>query len=148
MAMTTFSPEDHDEFFQHFAVGLLWSSASEDDDNITDDHGIKDLAPITSQALKEACRVFLDEHGADVQQATQTIGYDLARAGHDLALSCNGHGAGFFDRGLDDVGDRLQRAAEAFGQKEAYVGDDGLVYVAGMETEPEPEATSPRRPKL
>ena len=142
-----FTPADQHEFFQHFAVGLLWSSKGEEPGELTDEHGLIDLAEVTARNLQDACNGFLEEHGALVSQALEKKGYSLEHAGHDLALSCNGHGVGFFDRDLGEVGDQLQEAAENFGTKEAYVGDDGLIYVSGMERAPESEATSPRRPK-
>ena len=147
MTSQPFSPSDQREFFHHFTVALLWSSTGEDPGELTDEHGLSDLAEVTSKNLQDACNGFLEEHGALVNQALDQDGYSLEQAGHDLALSCNEHGAGFFDRGLGDVGETLQEAAQSFGPIVAYLGDDGLVYVAGMETEPEPETTSPRRPK-
>lgn len=34
--------------------------------------------------------------------------------GHDLSLTRQGHGAGFWDRGLDDLGDALTKIAKSF----------------------------------
>jgi hypothetical protein len=53
---------------------------------------------------------------------------DMVQAGHDFWLTRNGHGAGFWDRGLGDVGDRLTDAAHVYGSVDLYVGDDGLIY--------------------
>ena len=147
MTSQSLSTSDQREFFHHFTVALLWSSTGEDPGELTDEHGLSDLAEVTSKNLQDACNRFLEEHAALINQALDQDGYSLEQAGHDLALSCNGHGAGFFDRGLGDLGETLQEAARAFGPIETYVGDDGLVYVAGMETELEPEKASPRRPK-
>lgn len=41
---------------------------------------------------------------------------DMKRHGEDFALSRNRHGAGFWDRGYGDVGDRLTAAAHAYGE--------------------------------
>jgi hypothetical protein len=49
--------------------------------------------------------------------------------GHDLWLTRNGHGAGFWDRGLGDVGDKLTAIAKRMGSKSLYVGDDGKIYI-------------------
>ena len=54
---------------------------------------------------------------------------DPGQIGHDFWLTRNRHGAGFWDRGLGDVGDRLTKAAHAFGESDLYVGDDGNLYV-------------------
>ncbi len=61
---------------------------------------------------------------------------DLARlepehVGHDFYLTRNRHGAGFWDLGLGDAGDRLTAAAHTYGTSELYVGDDGKLYVHG-----------------
>lgn len=48
--------------------------------------------------------------------------------GHDFWLTRNGHGAGFWDRGLGALGDELSEAAKSMGSRDAYAGDDGLIY--------------------
>ena len=53
-----------------------------------------------------------------------------ARAGHDFWLTRNGHGAGFWDRDLGDLGNRLSDAARASGGSDLYIGDDRKLYVA------------------
>lgn len=56
-------------------------------------------------------------------------GLDDEQIGHDLWLTRNGHGAGFWDRGLGEIGDKLADIARGMGSKYAYVGDDGLIYI-------------------
>lgn len=55
-------------------------------------------------------------------------GIDASQVGHDFWLTREHHGAGFWDRGLGDVGDRLTDAAHSFGGCDLYVGDDGRIY--------------------
>lgn len=52
-------------------------------------------------------------------------GVDAGAAGHDLWLTRNHHGAGFWDRGLGAVGDVLTREAHAMGSSDVYVSDEG-----------------------
>lgn len=52
------------------------------------------------------------------------------QVGYDFILTRNGHGAGFWDRGLGEVGDWLSAMAKPFGTQDAYVSD-GVVYVHG-----------------
>lgn len=47
--------------------------------------------------------------------------YDLDQLPYDFHLSRNGHGAGFFDRGLGDVGDELQNTARVYGSLDVLV---------------------------
>lgn len=46
-------------------------------------------------------------------------------AGHDLWLTRNRHGVGFWDRGLGEVGDVLTREAHAMGSSYVIVDTDG-----------------------
>lgn len=48
-------------------------------------------------------------------------------------LTRNGHGTGFWDRGLGERGDALTKSAESFGDAVLYVGDDGRIYQCGSE---------------
>ena len=47
-----------------------------------------------------------------------------ARAGHDFWLTRSGHGAGFWDRGLGALGDRLSDAARAYGSPDDHTPYD------------------------
>lgn len=49
--------------------------------------------------------------------------------GHDLLLTRSGHGAGFWDRGLGELGDRLSDAARVYGSTSAEVVDGKPVLV-------------------
>lgn len=46
--------------------------------------------------------------------------------GHDLALTRNHHGAGFWDRGLGDAGDVLTEWAHMLGGLELFHGHDSI----------------------
>ncbi len=56
-------------------------------------------------------------------------GMDPEEAGYDFWLTRNGHGAGFWDRGLGERGDRLSDVCRAMGESDLYVGDDRLLYL-------------------
>src|SRR5215213_9921810 len=51
-----------------------------------------------------------------------------SQAGHDFWLTRNRHGAGFWDRGLGDLSNRLSDASKVYGEVDLYVGDDGQIY--------------------
>lgn len=100
----------------------LWAS-TDDEDEPLDMHT---LAPDAREALEADCDEFLDyveDLGIDWSEI------DSSQMGHDLWLTRNRHGAGFWDRGLGELGDALTKAAHAMGSRDLYVGDDGLVYV-------------------
>lgn len=54
-------------------------------------------------------------------------GYDLRNLAADFHLSRQGHGAGFFDRGLGEIGDELQSRARAYGPLDVLV--DGRDHI-------------------
>ena len=56
-------------------------------------------------------------------------GINPEQIGHDLWLTRNGHGAGFWDRGLGDRGDSLTAICKALGEVCTYVGDDGHLHI-------------------
>ena len=96
-----------------------------------------DIAPDTLAQIVADCDAFLaalpvDAFGRtwlDLAADYAPAGYDLEQAGHDFWFTRNGHGVGFWDRGLGAVGDKLSDAARAAGEGDAYLGDDGRVYL-------------------
>lgn len=46
---------------------------------------------------------------------------DASQFAHDFWLTRNGHGAGFWDRGLGEVGEVLTKAAKTFGSCDLYL---------------------------
>jgi hypothetical protein len=97
------------------------------------DHGgdasLDDLSEDAWRAILEDC--------ADFQKSTRDLldavradhpSFDDSRAGHDFWLTRNGHGAGFWDRGLGKLGDHLSKAAKLYGSVDTYIGDDDLIY--------------------
>lgn len=99
---------------------------------LLDDEQDRDaIAGWSAEAIEEAtkaCEKFQAENSADLELYYELSGRDDGSAGHDLWLSSNGHGAGFFDRGDDPVFDRLQEAARKYSERDAYLGDDGFLY--------------------
>ena len=122
-----------DAFLSAYIEAALWSSTYETDereDNPLDD-GEHELAPATRDAMLSDCADFLAYCEAEGIDAFPDYGrgdYSNAElSGHDFWLTHNGHGVGYWDRGLES-GDVLTKAAETFGSVDLYVGDDGLIY--------------------
>jgi len=56
-------------------------------------------------------------------------GIDPEQIGHDLWLTRNGHGVGFWDRGLGDVGEKLSDIARNMGEKHVFWGEEGKIEI-------------------
>ena len=87
----------------------LWSttdSTSEQDDALDENYGVDDLATGTLAKMREDVTDFVGANHIHLVRSKLTN----AQIGHDFWLTRNGHGAGFWDRGLGPVGDRLTHA--------------------------------------
>lgn len=71
-------------------------------------------------------RDFVDD---EVERAVRTTGMSGEQLGHDLWLSRNHHGTGFWDRGYGPIGDRLHKLTEPYGDDDAYLGTDGFLHL-------------------
>lgn len=114
----------------------LW--ASNDANGTPLDSGDFDLSPEASATLEKQANDF-EERFPLACQLWETYGFS---PGHDLWLSRNGAGTGFWDRTIDEykpgenqvaafalVQNALDRAAKELGEVNLYVGDDGLIYI-------------------
>lgn len=118
------------EFQRDYLVSLLWSNTGDDDRPLDDDYGPDDVNledDATWQHL-ESVQGFYDRF-----QGIWEGYWKTPSAAHDLALTRNRHGAGFWDRyseGEGEVRGRiLTKWAHVEGSADPYVGDDGKVYI-------------------
>lgn len=124
-----------ESFLSSYIEAALWSTTNsryydnpEDESENLDDSGY-DLAPETESAMRADCADFLRAYLDLISQAMEAKpGYSIEQAGHDFWLTRNGHGVGFWDRGLGAIGDELTEAAHGDGGRDLYVGDDDLIY--------------------
>ena len=106
----------------------LWSTADESTpeggEPLDQNYSASDLAPETLAEMASDCERFAKVNEAFIGDAPEY------QVGHDLWLTRNGHGAGFWDRDADLYAnqDALTEAARAMGEIYLYVGDDGLIY--------------------
>lgn len=103
---------------------------------IPGDFGFADMAPRTVAEAIADCAAFQAE-AAELLALAADNGYDDTNAGHDLWLTRNGHGAGFWDRDAlsecvpetdETLGDLLSDVARKMGNLDVYLGDDDLIY--------------------
>lgn len=118
-----------DDFAQAYVTAILWANAyTETADGLEQDEEAVH-AYITPGDWWNDCGVDLTDAKEffDVQESvlsTLDAPNGFASHGHDFALTRNGHGAGFWDRGYGPVGDALTDAAKAFGDH-CVITDDG-----------------------
>lgn len=131
-------------FTRAYLVCALWSSTDnstpQGGEPLDANYGLEDIAPQSLAQAVADCARFQAENAADleaVRPVLSALADDTAeaRAGHDLWLNRNGHGSGFWDEvsaghPLEAAFDRLSDAAQAMGTCDAYVGDDGAIYLS------------------
>ena len=113
-----------DEFTTAYLNTALWSENDDDGNPLDSNYGIEDMEQSTIEQAAKDCARFRRENATDLA----ATGADDERNAHDFMLTRNGHGAGFWDRGYGDVGDRLSKACERFSSGNLFVGEDGKVY--------------------
>lgn len=106
-----------DDFTRGFLEAALWASSDVESGESFDSQGysVSDFSPKCRAELIKDCKAFQKENRADLAEA----GSD-ARNGGDFWLTRCRHGAGFWDRGYGDLGDRLTKAAHVYGNVDLY----------------------------
>jgi len=108
----------------------LWSSHDESDESggepMDANYSIDDIAPETLAQMQSDCDDFTGNE--EIAALLTESGLSDEQIGHDFWLTRNGHGAGFWDRGLDEIGRKLTTFTKPYGSFDLYVGDDGLIY--------------------
>ena len=115
------------DMVDNYVIAALWSTTDDEGEPLDATYDEDDLAPETRAAAERVCRDFVELAVGDGLAPTLE-GMGPEQAGHDLWLTREGHGAGFWDRGLGERGDRLTKWAKTFGSADWYVGDDGKIY--------------------
>jgi len=111
-------------FLRGYIACALWASIGDDGRPLDRDYTAGDIAADAHASMAADCAAFEATYGADL------TGLDPKQCGLDFWLTRNRHGAGFWDRGLGERGDRLTAGAHAFGESLLYVAGDGSLEVA------------------
>lgn len=132
---------DVDEVTKEYLACALWSECDADGGNLMERH--KDTSSFSQEAHERAridVAAFLTNASELIDALVMAAeldedcisGYGIASdIGHNLWLSRNGHGAGFFDRDHmpECLRDALQDAAEALGSCNVIEGDDTKLHL-------------------
>lgn len=125
-----------DYFTQGYVEAMFFTECNSNNPELKD-AAFNQLAALALDAIMVDCTRFQATNAALITNAMRSPAYDrsddgygLQAAGRDFWYTRNGHGAGYWDRGLGKVGDDLASAARAFGSSDLYRGDDGKLYLS------------------
>ncbi|HEX3825687.1 MAG TPA: hypothetical protein VHV82_00315 [Sporichthyaceae bacterium] len=121
-------PEAIEEFLAGYVQCAFWSSTDEAAVPLDARFEPGDLSAAAWLGMRADCWDFVHAN-LDRLDAYVRAGRSIADAGGDFWLTRNRHGAGFWDRGLGELGDKLTAAAHPYGSCELHVGEDGAVHV-------------------
>ena len=116
---------------------LLWSEIDEDGEPLDSvDAEVSDELVTRLTADWECFRENAERLGFDPEQHTacslhpDNEGDAWNAVAHDFILTRNGHGVGFWERGRwsEPWDKKLTDLSHTYGNINAYVGDDGLIY--------------------
>lgn len=105
-------PRDVEKFLRAYLETAIWASTDPDTERPLDRNW--DIGDFTKESVERARRdaiAFIKAHHEDLDAVA-----DYEQHGHDFFLTRNRHGAGFWDRGYGQLGERLSRGAHGFGQ--------------------------------
>ncbi len=127
---------DHlDNFTKHYLIAALWSSNDESTPSggepMDSNYDLRDIHFDALHAAWLDCQKFQMENRDELAAAYEfyiengnaahpDAGSPEACAGHDFWLSRQGHGTGFWDRGLPN-GQTLHEATKAYGENSLYI---------------------------
>lgn len=109
---------DVDTIVKSYLIAALWSTTNFETEEPWDaTRGVNDFS---QKAEAEARRVVTEF----VQKAGDLLnGLGPEQIGHDLWLTRNGHGAGFWDRGLGEAGEKLTELSQSLGEDDIYADE-------------------------
>jgi hypothetical protein len=129
-----------EDMLRGYVDAALWSSSDEDDTQFSRWASRSDIAASSIKSMKKDISKFVRANKNALVDYAEKIKVSYSadysnpyeQAGHDLWLTRNGHGSGFWDRnygGHDEIGKKLTAGAKKLGMSDLYRGDDGKIYV-------------------
>ncbi len=124
-------------FEEGYIDAFLWTERGDEDAYLDEKYGREDLTKSSLESVIADCTSFIehvqaaqrpDEFPWDDREYGAESMEDSSQAGHDFLLTRNGHGAGFWDRGLGAWGNTLTEIAKTFGTTYGHAYR-GHVYV-------------------
>lgn len=108
----------------------LWADLRDDEvGDPMDGYDNTDLSEEAREKLARDLREFCENNAKDVVEYIEGWGRSASDLGHDFWLTKQGHGVGFWDRGLGELGDRLTKATKPYGGQHLFVDEDGKIHI-------------------
>lgn len=124
------SEDDVDAFTRGYIGAVKWLERRYDEDGTEEEDACETISTEALLEIKAECADFQEANAEDLSAAYEKYSYCEEYAGHDFYLTRNGHGAGFWDRGLGAVGERLSKACGPYGSADNYwVDEEGVLRV-------------------
>lgn len=121
--LSTFTVKD---VLDNYLLALLWSEVHEYGTPLDATHDVSEISEACRNTAEGDCESFLKTAAADLALLPESYG-GAEQVGHDFLLTRNGHGAGFWDRNLGELGERLTAHAGSYGVIHAFVDDNGTI---------------------
>jgi hypothetical protein len=110
------TPASVDGFTQGYLAAVEWLLGEE-----VNRDKIRGFSKAAIKGAASDCADFQEANATDLEAYYEITGRDAESAGHDFYLTRCGHGAGFWDRGAGEAGDRLADAARVYGNVDSDV---------------------------
>jgi hypothetical protein len=123
----TASDFDRNAVLGNAKIAALWSTSGPEDadyDNLDAVFTEEDITGEAEEKLVALIDQFFDKAGDLLDEYPS----EAEQLGHDIIMTTNRHGVGFWDRGLGELGDKLTEICHELPEYELYVGDDGKLY--------------------
>lgn len=120
------------EITKHYLEAALWTATDGNEDPLQDNYSLEDFAPEAIERAELHVSYFIDRAKPWLKAHILSKNYPESQTGHDLWLTRNGHGTGFWDRKELEEGNRgniLTEICEKMGESDCYLGDDGKIYL-------------------
>lgn len=114
---------NRDAFIDGYVETALWADCMPPEDDPDGELGGREHLEMRADArdyMAADCQSFIDANHDDLLAYCDAVTTDgspaESYAGHDFWLTRRRHGAGFWDRGLGELGERLTRAAQSYSE--------------------------------
>lgn len=108
--------------YSSYLTCAAWSS-TDDEGEPLDSYQFSDEA---EKRMKEDLDKFCEEMDEEFEAEYEDAGGTPEQFAHDFWLTRNGHGAGFWDRGLGALGDKLTKMAKVHGSCDLYLNEETM----------------------